>query len=667
MHAPLPLLTDLVILLVVSIVVLYLSHRVRLPAIVGFLISGVLVGPQGLGLIQGLHEVEQLAELGVVLLLFTIGLEFSMADFLRLRRIVVLGGSLQVGIVTAGAFIVLLMAGMPANEAFFLGMTASLSSTAVVLTLLQQRAEIDAPHGRVSFSMLVYQDVMIVPMILLVPVLAGTGSGIGDALLDFIVKSLAILVVVVALGRFVVPQLLRRVVATRSRDLFLMTVVTICLGVAWGAAEAGLSLPLGAFLAGLLISESEYSDQALADIMPFRDLFAAFFFVSIGMLLDIRLVASQTLLLTGLVLSVLALKAIAAGIATSTLGFSARTAIRTGLSMSQVGEFSFVLASVGMAAGLLAASTYQWFVAAAVATIGLTPFLFGAGERVADLASRIALPARLRDGIEGREEQTAEPLPTDHLIVIGYGVNGRNVTRAARAAGIPAVAVDANPVVVETGRATGVDVRYGDATREALLEHLGVSRAHAVVVAISDAAATRRITALTRKLNPSCVIVTRTRYLHEVDALNELGATYVVPEELETSIEIVSQVLASYLIPRTDIDGFVSEIRADSYQFLRARSEPEATLGDLHSLMSDVQVTTVRADQSSEFIGRRLDETDLRRLHGVSVVAIRRGGDLIPNPAGSEVIEPGDLLVVLGPGESIAAGSTLSRAEDAGS
>jgi len=660
-----PLLTDLVILLVVSVGVLYVSHHVRLPAIVGFLISGVLVGPDGLALVQNVEEVEQLAEIGVILLLFTIGLEFSMDEFLRLRRIVALGGSLQVGIVTVATFVILMLTGMPANQALFLGMIASLSSTAVVLTVLQERGEIDAPQGRVSFSMLVYQDMMIVPMMLLVPVLAGSSGGIGSALVGFVAKSLAALVAVVALGRFVVPQLLSRVVGTRSRDLFLMTVVTICLAVAWGSALAGLSLALGAFLAGLLISESEYSHQALADILPFRDLFAAFFFVSIGMLLDLGLVTSRALPLAGLMLAVLALKTVAAAVATSTLGFSARTAVQTGLSMSQVGEFSFVLAGAGLTAGLLEPGSYRWFVAAAVGTIGLTPFLIRASGPMSEVLDRLPLPNRVRDGTVGREHSSQERELSEHVVVVGHGVNGRNVMRATYIAGIPAVAVDANPSVVEAGREAGIDIRYGDATRKAVLERLGVGRARAVVVAISDAAATRRITALSRALNPTCAITARTRYVREMDALTELGATNVIPEELETSVEIVSRLLTSYLIPRAEIESFVSEIRADGYQILRSRSRPDASLHDLHDLMTDVQVTTLRVGESSPIAGRRLADTDLRRLYGVSVVAIRRGESLFPNPGGDEVIRAGDLLVVLGLGEEVAAASVLFRDEGA--
>ncbi len=663
MHSP--LFADLVVLLLVSIGVLYASHLARLPAIVAFLLSGVLLGPHGFGLIHGVEEVEQLAEIGVILLLFTIGLEFSLADLMRMRRTVLLGGTVQVVAVTAVIAAVAAAAGLPGNQALFLGMIASLSSTAVVLRLFQQRAEVDAPHGRMSLGILVYQDLMIVPMMLMVPVLSGASDGLGAAFTTFLVKTGIVLAAVLVLARYVVPQLLHRVVATRSRDLFLLTVVTVCLTVAWAAGVAGLSLALGAFLAGLLISESEYSHQALADILPFRDLFASFFFISIGMLLDVRFMLEAPLVLGGVVVGVLLIKVVGAGLAALLLGGSLRTSIMTGLAMSQVGEFSFVLAGTGVAAGLLTDATYPWFVATAVITIGFTPLMVAMADRVSALAARLPLPDHIRSGALSEDPEVGEDKRSGHLIVIGYGVNGRNVARAARVAGIPYVAVDMNPVLVASERDEGVEIYYGDATRQAFLEHLGVAQAHAVVIAISDAAATRRITVLARSLNPGCAIVTRTRYLHEVEELLALGATSAIPEELETSIEIVSRVLSSYLVPRSEIDAFVTEIRAGDYEMLRSRRESAASLTDLSRTLTDVEITTLRVQAGSQIAGQRLMETDLRRLYGVSVVAIRRGEELIPNPSGEETVESGDLLVVLGLGEEVSAAWALFRPADA--
>jgi CPA2 family monovalent cation:H+ antiporter-2 len=661
MHAP--LLADLVTLLVVSIGVLYVSHRVRLPPIVGFLVSGMLLGPYGLGLVEAGQDVQQIAEIGVVLLLFTIGLEFSLADLMRMRRAALVGGSVQIAAVTGAVYLVLALAGMSAASALFLGLTASLSSTAVVLRLLQQGAQVDAPHGRTSIAMLVYQDLMIVPMMLLIPVLAGTSGGVASALGVFLAQATAILALLAVLARFVVPGLLDRVVHTRSRDMFLLTILTLCLSIAYVSSLAGLSLALGAFLAGLLVSESEYSHQALADILPFRDVFASFFFISIGMLLDLRLAASEPLLLVGLVSGALLIKVMGGAVAVLAVGSPLRTAVMTGMATSQVGEFSFVLAGAGVAAGLVSDASYQWFVATTVATIGLTPFMLSAAPRLASMLHRVPLPHRLQSRGQVGDSQRTPKLLENHLVVIGYGVNGRNVCRAASVAGIPHVAVDMNPTIVTAERARGVAVHYGDATREALLEHLGIPRARAVVIALSDAAATRQVTSLVRALNPTCSIVARTRYVREVEALRALGADTVVPEELETSVEIVSRVLTGYLVPRTEIDAFISEIRAGNYEMWRSPAPAAASLQDLKQTLTDVEISTLRVEPGSVLEGQRLVDSDLRRMYGVTVVAIRRGEELIPNPRGDARVEVGDLLVVLGLGEEIAAARALATTQ----
>jgi CPA2 family monovalent cation:H+ antiporter-2 len=330
--------------------------------------------------------------------------------------------------------------------------------------------------------------------------------------------------------------------------------------------------------------------------------------------------------------------------------------------MSQVGEFSFVLAAAGVTAGLVTELTFQWLVVVAVATIGLTPFLLRIAPVIATGVGRLPLLDRLELREVARDDASADLLE-NHLVIVGYGVNGRNVTRAAALAGIPHLVIEMNPTLVATERARGVPIHYGDATRQALLEHLGVGKARAVVIALSDAAATRQVTVLVRAINRSCHIVARTRYVREVDALRELGADTVIPEELETSVEIVSRVLASYLVPRREIEAFVSEIRAGDYEMWRTPAGGRPSLFDLRQTLTDVEITTLRVDAGSTIDGQRLEDSELRRLYGVSVVAIRRGEDLIPNPGGAERVLAGDLLVVLGLGEEIAGASTLVSAD----
>jgi CPA2 family monovalent cation:H+ antiporter-2 len=331
----------------------------------------------------------------------------------------------------------------------------------------------------------------------------------------------------------------------------------------------------------------------------------------------------------------------------------------TGLAMSQVGEFSFVLAGAGVAAGLLTDSIYQSFVATAVATIGLTPFLLRAAPPVADVLGRLPLPDRLVRGQLAAAPADAETVLENHLVVIGYGVNGRNVSRAAGIAGIPYVAVDTNPGLVHAARAEGAEIYYGDATRDSLLEQVGVARARVVVVALSDAAATRRVIALVRGLNSTCSIVARTRYVREMEALGDLGASVVIPEELETSVEIVSRVLASYLVPRREIEAFVSEIRSGGYEMWRGSAHQGDAMFELRQTLTDVDIMPVRVADDGAIVGQKLAESDLRRLYGITVLAIRRDDQIVPNPGGDEVVQAGDVLVVMGLGEEIAAARDL--------
>ncbi|MFW5740703.1 MAG: cation:proton antiporter, partial [Myxococcota bacterium] len=349
MHVP--ILEDLVVILGLSMAVLLLGARLRIPPIVGFLITGVMAGPHGLGLVQASEEVEVLAEVGVVLLMFTIGLEFSFKSLLRIKKSVLLGGGTQV-FLTLGAGMAAAMAmSWPTRSAIFVGCLVALSSTAIVLKLLQDRAEMETPHGRTSLGILIFQDISIVPMVLAVPLLAGSEQAAGSAPMLF-GKVLLLIGVLVVAAKWILPKVFEQIVRTRSSQLFLVSVITICFAVAMGASLVGISLSLGAFLAGLVLSESEYSHQALGNVLPFRDVFTSLFFVSVGMLLDVSYLVSHPLLVSGIGLGVIVGKAVIAGGVTLLLGLPMRTAVVVGLGLAQVGEFSFILSSFGREYGL---------------------------------------------------------------------------------------------------------------------------------------------------------------------------------------------------------------------------------------------------------------------------------------------------------------------------
>ncbi len=652
------LLNDIVIIFGLSIAILFICHRLRVPAIVGFLLTGILTGPYGLGLVKAVHEVEILAEVGVVLLLFTIGIEFSLQRLLQIKKSVLMGGSIQVLLTLFVTFVIARRLGQPVGESIFMGFLIALSSTAIVLKLMQERAEVDSPHGRTTLGILIFQDIIIVPMILVTPLLAGATGASGEAVLVLIAKVIGIIGLVIVSAKWIVPQVLYQIARTRSRELFLLSVVVICFAAAWITSSAGLSLPLGAFLAGLIISESEYSHHALGNILPFRDVFTSFFFVSIGMLLDIGFLFRQPGTIALIALGVLVLKPIIAGFATVLLGFPLRTSILVGLALGQVGEFSFILSKTGVEYGLLDGNIYQMFLAFSVLSMAVTPFIITLAPRLSDIVPRLPLPERLISGLYAVSEMKVEDRK-DHLIIIGFGVNGRNVARAARGAGIPYAIIEMNPETVRSEQARGEPIYYGDSTQEAVLQHANIKDARIVVAAINDPAATRRITEVIRRLNPKIHLIVRTRYIQEVKPLYELGADEVIPEEFETSVEIFTRVLAKYFIPRDEIQRLVTEVRSDGYEMFRNLSKASASFSDLKLELPDVDISTFRILQGSALIGKTLAQIELRRRYGVSVVAIRRDAQILSNPGADTLLQPNDELFVLGPPEKIAEAAGL--------
>ena len=663
-----PLLTDVVVILGLSLGVILLSQRARLPLVLGFLLTGVIAGPHGLGLIKAVHEVEVLAEVGVILLLFSIGIEFSLGSLVRIWRSVILGGSLQV-VLTGGATFFLARAfGQTPREAVFMGMLVSLSSTAIVLRLLQDRAEIDAPPGKSALGVLIFQDMAIVPMMLFTPLL---GAGEGDVwgpLLALLGKGVLIVGIVLVAAKWVVPWLLFKVARTRNREVFLLATVGLGLAAAWLTSLAGLSLALGAFLAGLVISESEYSTQALGEVLPFKAIFLSFFFVSVGMLLDLSFLARELLPVSLTALLVLGLKAGVAALAIRLLGFSLRTALIAGLALSQVGEFSFILSRTGIEYGLLPGAHEQLFLAVSVLTMAATPFVLAAAPSVADGILGLPLPAWLK----GRPLDAGRDLPEsgdesleDHLIIVGFGVNGRNLARAARVAGIPYVVVETNPDTVRREGKEGESIFFGDAINPAVLEHAGVERARILVTAISDPGATRRIAQVAKRMNPALFVLARTRYVQEMDALFRAGADDVIPEEYETSVEILVRVLRRYLIPRIEIEEFVAEMRAGGYEMLRGMPGPVGTGSkDLGFHLPDSEVGTVRVGDESFLVGKSLGEVGLRAEYGVTLLAVQRVGRTVPNPGREFSFAAGDLLIVFGNQQELATAAALARGAD---
>lgn len=643
------LLKDIVVVFALSVAVLLIFHRIKAPTIVGFLLTGILAGPQGLGLIQASDQVSDLAEIGVVLLLFTVGIEVSLRDLMKLKKYVLVGGSLQVLLTILLVFFILSARGDASGEAMLLGFLISLSSTAIVLRIIQRREQFDSIYGRTTLGILIFQDLAIVPMMLVVPLLPGALQAETDHPLTVVVKALGLIVFVIISAKWIMPRLLYQIAKTQDRELFLLSIVAICFAVAWMSSQAGLSLGLGAFLAGLTISESPYSHQAFGNILPLRDAFTSFFFISIGMLLDVNYLMQNPGYIILIAIGVMLLKAVIAGFTISFMGLPLRMAVLVGLALSQIGEFSFILSKVGYDCGLVSQEIYQLFLDVAVLTMGATSFLMASSQKLADGLLLLPLPERLKNRSHALSAAPSKSW-RDHLIIVGYGVNGRNVARSAKAKGIPFVIVEMDPEIVSYEGKIGEPIYYGDATQENVLRHVNVREARVMVIAISDPEATRRIVEVARRLNFDLFIIARTRYLDEMLPLHNLGANEVIPEEYETSVEIFSRVLKQYDVPRDQIESFIQEVRSDGYEMFRSLS-PEPYCDANVDLITD-EIGTFRVCSGSPICGRPVADIELER-HATKMLAIHRDMKTIANPDESFILKVDDVAILMGPEESL--------------
>lgn len=650
-------LKDIEILFGLGLVTVILLKRVKFPSIVGFLVTGILAGPYALGFIKNAHQVEQMAEIGVVLLLFTIGIEFSLKELMRIKHLVLVGGGLQLCCTIAAVALLASLFDFTIQQAVFYGFLVALSSTAILMKLMVDAGEMDTPQGKTALGILIFQDLCIVPLMLFTPLLAGGGDGYHEVAL-ILVKTAGVVLAAHLGARFVVPWIFEQVVKSRSRELFIMMIIFIGMGTAWLTAEAGLSLALGAFIAGLAISESEYSQQALSDIMPFREAFMSLFFISVGMLLNPAVLLKYPLEIAGVVLAIIAIKTLITTGSAMALGLPMRIALIAGLSLAQIGEFSFVLSQAGVKYGLLSPGAYQIFLAASIATMGLTPLCIRLSKPAADLCVSRLPRSWTRGTAVFASHKKKVPL-SDHVIIAGYGVNGKNLARVLKHLNIPHVVVETNPFTVSNEKKKGEQIIFGDASRPEVLEHAHIERARIVVIAISDAAASRRIAALVRKVNPSIHVIVRTRYVLEVEPLFKLGANEVIPEEFETSVEIMSRVLKRFLVPQDVIENCIVDVRRDGYEMFRSASKRHSHAVGIAGFLSGAEIGNFRVHKGSPLEGASLREGVLRSRSGATILAIKRGEEVVTNPDPVWVLEDRDIVLLLGTPEQLAAAGRL--------
>ncbi len=627
---------ELLVVIAAAAVGAALFERARLPAIVGFLLTGALVGPYGLGLVQDPEQVRLLAEFGVAFLLFEIGLELPVDELRRSWRTALVSGALQVVLSVAAVGALGVAIGLPTPAAVLVGMLVALSSTALVMRVLGQLDEVDAPHGRLALGILLFQDLCIVPFLLAVPILSGEVPSDPLPLARAVGEAVAKLVALYAVARFALPWVLERVVRLRSSDVFSVFAFLLAMGSAVVAELVGLTLAVGAFIAGLVVSASPYARQLFAEVAPLRGVLLGVFFTAVGMLLDPRAALAAWPGVVGYVVGVVVFKAaLVVALVAGVLRFGLTTAIRTGLSLAQTGEFSFVLAAAAAAAGLLTGELEQVFVAGSILTLVATPFLIRGSGPV----------ARWVGGLEGGPVEERETRPSEHVVIIGFGLSGRTVARVLKASGIAYTAVESNPQTVAEARAAGEPVFFGDATRPVVLEHAGVSRARLVIAATNDPQSAREVLSVVRSLAPDVRIVVRTRWVRNIDALFELGANEVVAEEFEASLDLSARALRTFDVPDPAIAQLCAELRDEGYELIR---------GPL-ILPIDPWVSEMLEEVSPEWIevpsGIHAQSTiaglGIRARSGANVLAVRRGSTTTANPGPETRLEVGDELLVL--------------------
>jgi CPA2 family monovalent cation:H+ antiporter-2 len=639
------LLQDLVLIYAVAIALIVIAGRVRVPAIVALVATGIITGPSGFGAVKTKSEVDLLAEIGIALLLFMAGLDFSIAGLRQTWRGVVIGGTAQVAMTAAIAAALSLLFG-PSTPAHLtvVGLFVALSSTAIVIKELTRRNQADAPHGRLAVGILLLQDLIVIAVLALSPAIFGQASG-GPGGGAILMRLGAVLLGVFVVGRVALPALLR-IVSSTGREAFSVSVLLASIGTAYLTAELGLSMAVGAFLAGLVLAEGEFSHQIHSEVRPLRDLLASLFFISVGMLVEPRALLSVLPAVLALSLAVVLVKAIAATAALLIAGTPLRIALTAGVVLSQIGEFSLVLGRSAAESGTLTANEWQILLGATVLTMMVSPALVAAAP---DVGVRLARRRRAPERADEASDDLSRTPMRDHVVILGYGMGGRLFARALRDLATPYIVLELNGATVRSARAAGEPIRFGDVTAVDSLEAAGVAHAAAIVGVLSDTDASERAVRAIRSLSSTVPIIMRARYRLEAERLRKAGATMAVAEELEASLEVLAQLLSRLHIP-----GNIADILLETYRETAAggtkrplRARP-VTLGELPSSISAAPVATHRLVSNAWAVGQTLGQVDLRAQTGVTVMAIRRDGRTVSSPGADFRLETGDDIYMLG-------------------
>ncbi|MEN8121308.1 MAG: cation:proton antiporter [Bacteroidota bacterium] len=638
------ILKDVVIIFGLASIIVFLFNKFKLPSVIGFLATGIIAGPYGFGLISDIEIIDILAEIGVILLLFTIGIEFSIKKLVKIKNIVFIGGGLQVGLTILTVIFILYFFEVSYNKAVFSGFLVALSSTAIILKVLQEKDQLDTHHGKIGFGILIFQDLIIVPMMLLVPFLSGHSTNIVTELGLMLIKSLALVGVTFVFARWIVPYILHQIALSKSQELFLIAIIVIGFAVASFSAWLGLSLALGAFLAGLAISESEYSHHAFGNIIPFRDIFTSFFFVSIGMLLNLGFFSSNILIIVIAAILLVLIKSILIGFVSFVLGFPFKIALRAGLIMAQIGEFSFILAKIGQSNNLIDDYYYQLFLAVAILSMSLTPIFIMFSKPIVLFVGKIPMPAVFRNGFKKLPDPNI-PHISEHTILVGKRTQVGSLMKSLKLVDIPYVIIDVDADRVRSLQNEGINAVYGHAQYESVLEHASIKDANNMLLSVGGTAENASIIATAKSLNPNINIIVRTKFIEDLDHLYKVGADYVIPIEFETALEMFSKTLNNYLVPHEEIEKTLGLIRSEGYKALRIESNIK-TKTEIH--IPDFEISSLIIHKNSVAYNKSIKELDLRKKTGITILAVKKQDKILTNPKADTILENGDTIYTLG-------------------
>jgi CPA2 family monovalent cation:H+ antiporter-2 len=660
------LIQDIVIILFSAVVIIVICSKLKIPSVVGFLLTGIIIGPHTTGLIKDTHDIELLAEIGIVLMMFIIGIEFSIKKLNRIKNLIIFAGGGQVIFTVTAVTGIAFLLDLSFTQSLFFGFLVSLSSTAIVLKLLQDKKQIDSPHGKIELAILLFQDLCVVPMVILTPILAlREGSDLGANLLQTGIAFVSINIIFFT-ARKVMPYVLNIIVRTRLKEIFILTSLFLCIGMAFLTNYLGLSLALGSFIAGLIISESRYSHQVVADIMPFKESFNSIFFISVGMLLNFTFVMTNIPNVLMLGAGIFFLKAIVILIFVLFLKYPFRVAVISAMGLAHAGEFSFVLAKLGLGYSIISEDLFQLFLSASILTMIFSPFAFSLSPGVANRAENRSF---IKGWLKRKEKRTALNFQPDtekkqienHVIIVGYGLNGRNLAKVLDSRKIPFIIVELNPDNVKEAEKRGHKVIYGDATKRKILEAAAIKTAKVITFAISDSLVIDHAVATARFMNPKILIIARTKYVTEIDRLYELGADTVFAEEYETSIEILAKVMTAYGYSKEAINRELSVLHSKRYAMIRDKSTPEENIADSkrisdkinREIPAEIDIHQFTITGKCKGKGKSIAELGIRTNSGATVISIIREQQHLPNPQADFLLLESDTIVLMGTSEQI--------------